>query len=344
MHTDTPFYRLFQERPALVFELAGLPVPADLDYRLHAEEVKQTAFRLDGVLRPEAGRDDLPLVFVETQFQHRANFYARWFASIFLYLFRHPGITRSWRAVVVFPDHATDSGTLAPYEPLLNCGLLHRVYLADLLDDPAPGFGTRLARLVVMEPAIMVAEARALLAEPGPEDLRANTLDLIETILVYKFPKLSRDEIRTMLHLPQTELKKTRFYQEVFHEGHQEGREEGREEGRQQGEARVLLRLITRKFGPPSEAVREQIATADPETLLRWSERILIAQTLDEVLHSPRPPVGAAPSPRGAFTRGDTPPQEGRGAERPAHKLSPGPPAPCGCQPYRAKLALAKSR
>ena len=82
MHTDTPFYRLFQERPALVFELAGLPVPADLDYRLHAGEVKQTAFRLDGVLRPEAGRDDLPLVFVETQFQHRANFYARWLASI----------------------------------------------------------------------------------------------------------------------------------------------------------------------------------------------------------------------------------------------------------------------
>ena len=57
-----------------------------------------------------------------------------------------------------------------------------------------------------------------------------------------------------------------------------------KQEGRQQGEARVLLRLITLKFGPPSEAVREQIATADPETLLRWSERILTAQTIDEVL------------------------------------------------------------
>ena len=64
----------------------------------------------------------------------------------------------------------------------------------------------------------------------------------------------------------------------------QEGRTEGRTEGRQQGEARVLLRLITLKFGSPSEAVREHIATADPETLLRWSERILTAQTLDEVL------------------------------------------------------------
>jgi len=283
MHTDTPFYRLFQERPALVFELAGLPVPADLDYRLHAEEVKQTAFRLDGVLRPEAGRDDLPLVFVETQFQHRANFYARWLASIFLYLFRHPGITRTWRAVVVFPDHATDSGTLAPYEPLLNCGLLHRVYLADLLDDPTPSFGTRLARLVVMEPAVMVTEARALLAEPGPEDGRTNTLDLIETILVYKFPKLSRDEIRTMLHLPQTELKKTRFYQEVFHEGHQEGREEGRQEGKQRGEALILLRLLRLKFGEIPDDTRRRIEATDADTLLAWSERILNAECIDDI-------------------------------------------------------------
>ena len=67
MNTDTPFYRLFQERPATVFELAGLPVPENPAYRLHAEEVKQTAFRLDGVLQPEPGRDDLPLIFVETQ-------------------------------------------------------------------------------------------------------------------------------------------------------------------------------------------------------------------------------------------------------------------------------------
>ena len=72
--------------------------------------------------------------------------------------------------------------------------------------------------------------------------------------------------------------------QEGREEGREAGREEGLEAGRQQGEALVLLRLITLKFGPPSEPVREQIATADSETLLRWSERILTAQTLDEVL------------------------------------------------------------
>ena len=31
MHTDKLFYRLFQERPATVFELAGLSVPEDME-------------------------------------------------------------------------------------------------------------------------------------------------------------------------------------------------------------------------------------------------------------------------------------------------------------------------
>ena len=55
--------------------------------------------------------------------------------------------------------------------------------------------------------------------------------------------------------------------------------------GRQEGEAAMLLRLIARKFGPPPETVRERITHADSETLLEWSDRILTAQTLDEMLH-----------------------------------------------------------
>ena len=58
----------------------------------------------------------------------------------------------------------------------------------------------------------------------------------------------------------------------------------GRREGRQEGEAAVLLRLITLKFGPPSESVRQRVQAADAETLLDWSERVLTAQRLDEVL------------------------------------------------------------
>ena len=45
----------------------------------------------------------------------------------------------------------------------------------------------------------------------------------IETIVVYKLPQLSREEIRDMIGLKDIELKQTRFYQDVFKEGHQEG-------------------------------------------------------------------------------------------------------------------------
>jgi hypothetical protein len=61
--------------------------------------------------------------------------------------------------------------------------------------------------------------------------------------------------------------------------------EQGMQQGMQQGEARVLLRLLTSRFGElPADMVRK-IETADADTLLNWSERVLTAKTLGEVLH-----------------------------------------------------------
>ena len=47
-------------------------------------------------------------------------------------------------------------------------------------------------------------------------------LEFIETIVVYKFPNLSREEIETMLNLNL--LKQTRVYQEAKEEGKEEGK------------------------------------------------------------------------------------------------------------------------
>ncbi|AGA31738.1 putative Transposase [Thioalkalivibrio nitratireducens DSM 14787] len=64
----------------------------------------------------------------------------------------------------------------------------------------------------------------------------------------------------------------------------EKGRDEGREEGIGQGEARVLLRQLTLKFGPLPDPVRARIESADADTLLRWSERVLTADQLEDVL------------------------------------------------------------
>ncbi|NOR68305.1 MAG: DUF2887 domain-containing protein [Methylomarinum sp.] len=52
MKTDTLFYRLFKNAPELVLQLAGLDYTDTQKYRFNSEEIKQTAFRLDGILTP----------------------------------------------------------------------------------------------------------------------------------------------------------------------------------------------------------------------------------------------------------------------------------------------------
>jgi len=54
-----------------------------------------------------------------------------------------------------------------------------------------------------------------------------------------------------MLELTDTDLKQTRFYQEVFTEGRQEGRQE---EG-----VSLILRLLQRRCGELMPATKEQI-------------------------------------------------------------------------------------
>jgi predicted transposase/invertase (TIGR01784 family) len=271
--TDTLFYRLFQERPTLVFELAALPVPGNVAYSLRAEEIKETAFRLDGVLLPPAGRTDLPVVFLEVQFQPDDAFYARWFAEIFLYLYRQ-GITTEWRAVAIFPRQSVDTAASVPYDLLLQGPWVRRVYLLeDLPDFDHATLGVRLVHLIVASPPQASVQARRLVKE-FPEE-HAWLLEWIETILVYKFPELTRQEIQMILELTDSELKKSRFYQEVFAEGREEGREEGRQEGRRKGTCAVVLRQLRRRLGSLSPALEQQVLALSLAQLEDLAEALL---------------------------------------------------------------------
>ena len=74
----------------------------------------------------------------------------------------------------------------------------------------------------------------------------------------------------------------------VLLEGRKEGREEGRKEGEEvgirKGELAVLIRQLTSKFGPLPAEVVDRLERADVDLLLAWSDRVLTARTLDEVL------------------------------------------------------------
>jgi predicted transposase/invertase (TIGR01784 family) len=60
---------------------------------------------------------------------------------------------------------------------------------------------------------------------------------------------------------------------------------QGEQRGEKRGQAKSLLRLVERKFGPPSEPIRHRIIAADSDTLRIWFDRAIDARDLDEVLH-----------------------------------------------------------
>jgi flagellar biosynthesis/type III secretory pathway protein FliH len=78
-----------------------------------------------------------------------------------------------------------------------------------------------------------------------------------------------------------------RIVEEGRQKGREEGRREGREEGRQEGRGKALVsmlsKLLERKFGAMTQATRDRLASAPPDQLERWAERVLAATSIEEV-------------------------------------------------------------
>ncbi|MEO0808555.1 MAG: DUF2887 domain-containing protein, partial [Cyanobacteria bacterium J06643_4] len=91
MRRDTIFYQFFQRYPAIFFQLIGQPPEIAKGYQFDSVEVKEATFRIDGVLVPPEDAAERRIFFTEVQFQKDPTLYHRFFAEIFLYLYRHQG-------------------------------------------------------------------------------------------------------------------------------------------------------------------------------------------------------------------------------------------------------------
>jgi len=60
--------------------------------------------------------------------------------------------------------------------------------------------------------------------------------------------------------------------------------EQSREEGRREGEAALLIRLLEKKFGALEAQTQATLFKLDTETLLKYADRLLTAQTIQEVI------------------------------------------------------------
>ncbi|MGB3296931.1 MAG: Rpn family recombination-promoting nuclease/putative transposase [Phormidesmis sp.] len=276
MPTDHIFHALFMTAPGLVLKLIGKQPTAT--YKFSSVEVKETAFRFDGVLTPAAESADQPTVFVEVQFQKDVRFYRRLFAEIFIFLRHNPNVAH-WQALVIFERRSRepDQHQRLPFQTLLQSPQLHVIYLEDFQQASADSWEAAILQLIVTNPREAIQRAKVLISRIKSQTYsnvsESQILELVETIVVYKFPNLEREVIATMLELYS--MKETRVYQDAL--------AEGRQEGRQEGQCRVIVRQLVRKFGELPQTTADKVEMLSNEQLDELGDRLLDLSTPEEL-------------------------------------------------------------
>ncbi|MBD2627029.1 Rpn family recombination-promoting nuclease/putative transposase [Trichormus variabilis] len=221
MKTDTIFYSLFQAFPSIFFELINHSPAEAGTYEFTSHEVKQLAFRLDGLFLPTTKDPEKPFYIVEVQFQPDDDLYFRLFAELFLYL-RQYTTPHPWQVVIIYPSRNIEREENLQFGEILLLERVTRIYLDELGES---SLGVGVVKLVIETEEVAPALAKRLIAQANQQLTDATSkrdlINLIETIIVYKLPKKSREEIEAMLGL--SELKQTKVYQEAVAEGKQEG-------------------------------------------------------------------------------------------------------------------------
>ena len=220
MKTDTLFYRFFQELPECFFVLVGRAATDAERFRFEAIELKDTAVRIDGVYSPRQPDDDEAVFFVEFQNHPSERTYSNLFLKVGLYL-EKVNPRQNWQAVVIYPNRSIEQENLHPYRVWLQSDQLMRIYLDELPEPQPDEFGLSILRLIVATQDDALGAAQRLIPKvrvsKEPAERRTKLIELIETVVMYQYPKLSRKELEKMLQVES--FRETKVYQEAFEEG-----------------------------------------------------------------------------------------------------------------------------
>ncbi len=216
MRRDSIFYQIFQQSPQLIFDLIPNP-PSSTTYSFESVEVKETSFRIDGVFVPN---DPNGIVyFAEVQFQKDDTLYERLHSEASIYIYRNRETLHDWRAITIYPSRSIEQTRHQTIQEFLDSGRITRIYLDEL--GPIDKLPLSLSAMVLttLPETDIVPRAKQLItqAQQRPED--RGIIDIITTIICYKFTTLTRTEVEKMLAL---ELKQSRVYQEAKAEGREE--------------------------------------------------------------------------------------------------------------------------
>ena len=260
MHTDTIFYQIFLTFHTLLFEILGEPTENARDYQFTSVEVKEKAFRFDGIFLADSV--EKPIYFVEVQFQPKPDFYWELIAEINIYLNQFKPV-QDWQGVALFAKRSLDVGELTAYQQeLINSGRIKRIYLDEL---PPGSIGMGLIELIVSKEAQAPELVKTLMARTKTEvendREKQGIIELLETVLLSKFSQLSRQEIEAMFLV--SDIKQTRVYQEA------------KQEGKKDEATNLLLRILSKRFGKLGDSYIQNIKSLNIEQLENLGEALL---------------------------------------------------------------------
>lgn len=264
MRRDSIFYALFQRSPSLLFELLENLPERSQQYRFESVAVKEPKFEIDGVFLPPESDPPGTVYFAEVQMQKDERLYERLFGESMLYLYRNRDYYSDWQAVVIYPSRLVEQSDSHPYRAFLNSDQVHRVYLDELGEIENLPLGVAAMVLTIIEETAAPEKARMLIGRANQEiislPIRQGIIEMISTIIIYKFTNLSRQEIELMLG---TNLEETRVYQDAQDEG-----------AKRQARALILLQL-EQKFGTLADQIVAQVSTLNLEQMGRLAIALL---------------------------------------------------------------------
>ena len=133
--------------------------------------------------------------------------------------------------------------------------------------------------LTIKEEQEAINTAKFLLAQ-AQEQSAKEIIDLITTIIVYKFTNLSRQEIITMLGL---DLEEPRAIREAKEQGLEQGREQGLEQGREQEALSLVMRQLNRRLGIISQDLLSQVQLLSLSQIETLGEDLLDFTTVNDL-------------------------------------------------------------
>ncbi len=140
---------------------------------------------------------------------------------------------------------------------------MHRVYLDELGDIRSLPLWVAAMVLTTVEEEQAPEEARYLLsrtrAELSPPSNRA-IIEIVTTIMTYRFEQLSRVEVEAMLDIT---LKETRVYREI------------KQEGREEEAVNFVTRQLRKRFGELPQEVRSLVSGLSLSMLEELGEALL---------------------------------------------------------------------